>query len=315
MGLEKRDPAGGPQPTSDEKSGLQPHIRCACHAPQVFFKSRTPKRGRVLQDLFQQGATLLGFSTFNSTYVLTKSQVVWRDSVRSSEHLRATPSVRFRFIHEHRHEFPILRLCHVLDVSENGYYNWRTRGKSKRKWNDEQLAERIEDAYQEIRGKYGNTRIHAELKAQGIHCGIKRISRLMREKQLYARRKRRKVRTTNSHHQFPIASNLLKRDFTADAPNKKCVADITFIETQEGWLYLSGVLDIYSRKIVGWAMDACHNAELVKAALHMALRKRQPAAGLIHHSDRKSRICQLHVSTAVARAPYSSQYEWYRRLL
>ncbi len=141
-------------------------------------------------------------------------------------------------------------MCQVLDVSENGYYNWCKRGKSKRKWDDEQLAERIEDAYQESRGKYGSPRIHAELQAQGIHCGRKRIARLMREKNLYARRKRRKARTTNSHHQFPIASNLLKRDFTADAPNKKWVADITFIETQEGWLYLSGVLDIYSRNIM-----------------------------------------------------------------
>ena len=166
-------------------------------------------------------------------------------------------------------------MCHVLGVSENGYYNWRTRGKSKRKWDDEQLAERIEDAYKESRGKYGSPRIHAELKAQGIHCGRKRIARLMREKQLYARRKRKKARTTNSHHQFPIASNLLERDFTADAPNKKWVADITFLETQEGWLYLSGVLDIYSRKIVGWAMDACHNAELVKSALRMALLSRR----------------------------------------
>ena len=179
-------------------------------------------------------------------------------------------------------------MCQVLDVSENGYYNWCKRGKSKRKWDDEQLAERIEDAYDANRGKYGSPRIHAKLKAQGIHCGRKRIARLMREKNLYARRKRRKARTTNSHHQFPIASNLLKRDFTADAPNKKWVADITFIETQEGWLYLSGVLDIYSRKIVGWAMDKYHNAELVKAALHMAVLSRQPAAGLIHHSDRGS---------------------------
>ena len=110
----------------------------------------------------------------------------------------------------------------------------------------------------------------------------------MQEKNLYAKRKRRKARTTNSHHRFPIASNLLKRDFTAHAPNKKWVADITFIETREGWLYLSGVLDTYSRKIVGWAMDKSHDAELVKAALRMALLKRQPAAGLIHHWDRGS---------------------------
>src|SRR5256885_4572810 len=125
-------------------------------------------------------------------------------------------------------------------------------------------------------------------KHRAFKMARKRIARLMREKQLYARRKRRKARTTNSHHRFPIASNLLERDFTADAPNKKWVADITFVETREGWLYLSGVLDIYSRKIVGWAMDMCHNAELVKTALHMAVLSRQPAAGLIHHSDRGS---------------------------
>jgi len=110
----------------------------------------------------------------------------------------------------------------------------------------------------------------------------------MQEKHLSAGKKRRKARTTNSHHRFPIASNLLKRDFTADAPNKKWVADITFIETREGWLYLSGVLDTYSRKIIGWAMDTFHDAELVKMALHMALLQRQPGAGLIHHSDRGS---------------------------
>ena len=110
----------------------------------------------------------------------------------------------------------------------------------------------------------------------------------MRENNLYAGKKRRKARTTNSHHRFPIASNHLKRDFEASAPNKKWVADITFIETREGWLYLSGVLDTYSRKIVGWAMDKCHDAELVKTALQMALLRRQPAAGLIHHSDRGS---------------------------
>ena len=179
-------------------------------------------------------------------------------------------------------------MCQVLEVSENGYNNWRRRGKSKRKRDDEQLAERIEDAYQKHRGRYGSPRIHAELQAQGLHCGRKRVARLMRENNLYAGKKRRKARTTNSHHRFPIASNHLKRDFEASAPNKKWVADITFIETREGWLYLSGVLDTYSRKIVGWAMDKCHDAELVKTALQMALLRRQPAAGLIHHSDRGS---------------------------
>ncbi len=188
-----------------------------------------------------------------------------RDILKKAVSIFAQPQpCAFQFIHEHRHLFPILRMCQALDVSENGYNNWRRRGKSKRKQDDEQLAERIEDAFHKHRGKYGSPRIHAELQAQGIHCGRKRVARLMQEKQLNAGKKRRKARTTNSHHQFPIASNLLKRDFAADAPNKKWVADITFIETREGWLYLSGVLDTYSRKIVGWAMDKYHDADARK---------------------------------------------------
>jgi putative transposase len=201
--------------------------------------------------------------------------------------------VKFQFIEEHRHQFPIVRMCQVLDVSENGYYNWRKRGKSKRKQDDEVLTERIEDAYQQHGGKYGSPRIHATLKTQGVHCSRKRVARLMREKELYARRKRRKARTTNSQHRFPIAPNLLQRDFEASAPNKTWVVDITFIETREGWLYLSGVLDTYSRKIVGWAMDKQHDTNLVETALQMALVARRPAAGLIHHSDRGSEYASL----------------------
>src|SRR6185312_685993 len=155
-----------------------------------------------------------------------------------------------------------------------------------RKQDDDTLAERIEDAYHQNKGKYGSPRIHAELKAQGVHCARKRVARLMREKQLSARKKRRRACTTNSEHRFPIAPNLLKRDFTADAPNKKWMADITYIETREGWLYLAGVIDAYSRKIVGWSMGEHHDAELAKAALHQALSTRQPGADLIHHSDR-----------------------------
>jgi putative transposase len=175
-----------------------------------------------------------------------------------------------------------------LEVSEKGYANWRKRGKSRRKQDDEFLTERIEDAYYENRGHYGSPRIYAELKTQGVHCSRKRVARLMRENQLSARKKRRKVRTTNSNHQFPIAPNLLEQDFTASAPNTKWLTDFTFIETREGWLYLAGVLDAYSRKIVGWAMSEHHDAELVKEALRMALLQRQPGAGLVHHSDRGS---------------------------
>ena len=179
-------------------------------------------------------------------------------------------------------------MCQVLEVSEKGYANWRKRGKSQRKRDDEFLTERIEDAYYENRGHYGSPRIYMELKTQGIPCSRKRVARLMREHQLSARKKRRKVRTTNSNHQFPVAPNLLEQDFTASAPNTKWLTDFTFIETREGWLYLAGVLDAYSRKIVGWAMSEHHDATLVKTALHMALLQRQPGADLIHHSDRGS---------------------------
>jgi transposase InsO family protein len=119
----------------------------------------------------------------------------------------------------------------------------------------------------------------------------------MREKDLYARRRRRKARTTNSQHRFPIAPHLLKRDFAADAPNKKWVADITFRETREGWLYLSGVLDTYSRKIVGWSMENQHDTIAVETALQMAVQNRRPAAGLIHHSDRGSEYASTRYQT------------------
>ncbi len=189
--------------------------------------------------------------------------------------------------------FPLLRMCLVLEVSENGYHNWRKRGKSKRKQDDELLTERIEDAYHQNRGHYGSPRIHAELKGQGVHCGRKRVARLMRENQLSARKKRRKIRTTDSNHSFPVAPNLLKQDFAADAPNKKWVTDFTFIETREGWLFVSGVLDVYSRKIVGWSMSERHDTEFVQAALSMALLQRQPGAGLVHHSDRGSEYASI----------------------
>jgi transposase InsO family protein len=196
--------------------------------------------------------------------------------------------MKYQFIHENRSLYPIVRMCHVLEVSENGYYNWRKRGKSQRKQEDEQLMERIEDAYHTNRGVYGSPRIHVELKEQGILCSRKRIARLMRKQNISARRKRRQAKKTDSNHSSPIAPNLLKRDFTADAPNKKWMTDMTFIATNEGWLYLAGVIDGYSRRLIGWAMGSEHDAKLVKQALQMALTMRQPGAGLLHHSDQGS---------------------------
>jgi putative transposase len=141
--------------------------------------------------------------------------------------------MKYAFIAAHEKEFPIRRLCHVLEVSESGYYAWCKRTPSERKRVDEELGKRIEDAYRNNRRVYGSPRLHAELKEQGVHCGRKRVARLMRERGINAKPRRRKMKTTDSNHSNPVAPNLLNRDFTADAPNTKWVADITGIETDD----------------------------------------------------------------------------------
>ncbi len=196
--------------------------------------------------------------------------------------------MKYAFIAAHQNEFPIIRMCQVLNVSESGYYAWRKREPSQRKREDECLGKRIEDAYHDNRQVYGSPRLHAELKEQGVRCGRKRVARLMRERGISAKAKRRKMKTTDSQHTNPVAPNLLKRDFTADAPNTKWVADITGIGTAEGWLYLAAVVDIYSRYVGGWAMSKERDEQLVTKAAEMALTHRRPGAGLVHHSDRGS---------------------------
>jgi len=141
--------------------------------------------------------------------------------------------MKYTFIAAHQNEFSVLRMCQVLNVSESGYYAWRKREPSQRKREDEHLGKLIEDAYQNNRQVYGSPRVHAELKEQGIYCGRKRVARLMHERGISAKTKRRKVKTTDSQHDNPVAPNLLKRDFSADAPNTKWVADITGIGTRD----------------------------------------------------------------------------------
>ena len=196
--------------------------------------------------------------------------------------------MKYAFIAAHQHEFPIKRMCEVLCVSESGYYAWRKREPSQRRREDEALGKQIEDAYSKNREVYGSPRIHAELKEQGMHCGRKRVARLMRERGINAKPRRRKMKTTDSQHNNPVAPNLLNRDFTADAPNTTWVADITGIQTREGWLYLAAIVDIFSRLVVGWAMGKERDEYLVTKAGVMALEQRHPRAGLMHHSDRGS---------------------------
>jgi putative transposase len=188
---------------------------------------------------------------------------------------------------EHRREFPMIRMCEMLQVSASGYYAWRRGTPSRRAEANAALVEEIRDIHQASRQTYGSPRVHAALRRCGQVCGRNRVARLMRREGLVGRSPRRRhPRTTQVEPGNPVAPNVLAQDFTAESPNQKWVADITYIDTAEGWLYLAPVLDLFSRKVVGWSMDTHLYSSLVEDALHMAVTRRRPAPGLLHHSDR-----------------------------
>ena len=182
--------------------------------------------------------------------------------------------------------YPITMMCLALQVSRSRYYEWTKKRKSHRSQADEELLEKIREIYKKRKGKYGSPRIHEDLKEMGYCVGRKRVARIMRENGIVARTKRRFRVTTDSNHNFPISDNLLGRNFHTDAPDKVWVGDITYVWTDEGWLYLAVIIDLFSRAVVGWAMDRHIKTELTLRALHMALGQRQPGKGLIFHSDR-----------------------------
>lgn len=194
----------------------------------------------------------------------------------------------FCFMQQHETEFPISVMCDVLSVSRSGYYAWRHKPASKRKQANAKLLEDIRSAHRNSREAYGSPRIYQALKEQGIPCSESRVARLMREDGLCAKMKRRFKATTNSKHDLPIAPNLLQRDFSPAEPNQVYAGDITYIWTTEGWLYLAVVIDLFSRTVVGWAMDKRMTRQLVIDALSMAVQRRRPPSGLIFHSDRGS---------------------------
>jgi putative transposase len=195
--------------------------------------------------------------------------------------------MRFRFIEDRHADYPVTILCEVLGVSSAGYYAWRSRPESRQSVANRKLVDDIKQVHRDTRGRYGSPRIHAELKAQGRGVSRGRIERLMRHHGIRAIMARpRWVRTTDSRHDCPIAPNLLERNFTATAPNRIWLADLTYIETDQGWLYLATVMDLYSRRIVGWATADHLRTELPLAALRMAISVQRPGSGLIHHSDR-----------------------------
>ena len=196
--------------------------------------------------------------------------------------------MRFRFIEDHRDVFLVRVMCAVLEVSASGYYAWRERPESRRAAADRELLTEVRRVHANSRRRYGSPRVHAALRSEGKRVGRNRVARLMHRNGIQARQKRRFRKTTDSNHSFPLAPNLLARQFTAAAPNKIWLADITYVPTLEGWLYLAVVLDMFSRKVVGWAMSETMPQELTVAALRMAITNRQPGKGLLHHSDRGS---------------------------
>lgn len=194
--------------------------------------------------------------------------------------------MKFQFIAVHQDTFPVRRMCRMLRVSPSAYYAWRSRPPSLRQSQDATLLAEIRRVHERSRQTYGSPRIHAELRAQGKRCNHKRIERVMRQHHIQARHVRRFHRTTESLPGLPVAPNRLNQEFGASSPNQIWTADITYLDTAEGWLYLATVLDLYSRRVVGWAMAEHMETSLVRDALQMALTQRQPAVGLLHHSDR-----------------------------
>lgn len=211
--------------------------------------------------------------------------------------------MRFRFIEDHRADYPVRIMCGALEVSPAGYYAWRSRTESPRSAANRDLLDHITRVHRDTRGRYGSPRIHVELRAQGRRVSRGRVERQMRRHGIRAiMAPPRRVRTTNSRHDHPIAPNLLNRNFSAAAPNQVWLTDITYVETGQGWLYLAAVMDLYSRKIVGWAMDDHLRTELPLAALNMAISTRRPGPNLIHHSDRGAQYASTDYRTALQSA-------------
>lgn len=195
--------------------------------------------------------------------------------------------MKFAWIDQRTKRYPVKQMCELLEVSRSGYYAWRDRPLSVRAERRERLVSRIRVAHQQSRQTYGSPRVHAQLIEEEVEVCVNTVAKLMREEGLSVEKKRRFVpQTTDSRHEHPIAGNHLDRDFEADAPNRKWTCDLTYLWTEEGWLFLAVVIDLYSRKVVGWSMAEHLRSELAEDALSMALARRKPAGKLLHHSDR-----------------------------
>ena len=197
----------------------------------------------------------------------------------------------YAFIEQHGDSYPLQMLCTALEVSDSGFTSWQRSDGPKQWLSDRALLKRIREIHEETKAAYGSPRIYQELKGLGIPVSKGRVERLMRENGLRGRHKRRFKATTDSKHTLPVAPNRLEQNFVTERPDQAWTADITYVATAEGWLYLAIVLDLYTRQIVGWAMRERMTKELVIDALRMAWFRRRPLPGLIHHSDRGSQYC------------------------
>ena len=196
--------------------------------------------------------------------------------------------MRFGFVLEEKARYPVRVLCRVLEVSKSGFYAWCKRDESDRSKADRALVVEMKAVHAESRRTYGSPRIHAELRELGRHVSRKRVARLMKRHGIRPKQKRKFRTTTDSSHALPVAENILDREFDVDEPNRAWASDITYVLTKEGWLYLCVILDLFSRRVVGWAAGARIDGELAERALLMALHRRAPSGGLLFHSDRGS---------------------------
>lgn len=208
--------------------------------------------------------------------------------------------MRYDFIERHRGRWPVRLMCRVLRVSPGGYYDWRGRPASLATQRHDALVVAIKAVHGEAKARYGSPRIHAELVARGTPCCVNTVAKLMREHGIAAKTRTKFRCTTDSNHDHPVAENVVNRRFEPEAANRVWSADITYIATREGWLYLAVVEGLYSRRIVGWSMGPRIDSRLVVDALEMAVARRLPGAGLVAHSDRGSQYASEHYQRLLA---------------
>jgi transposase InsO family protein len=202
--------------------------------------------------------------------------------------------VTFAFIEAHKGEWPVRLMCAALEVSPSGYYSWLRRPPSFREQRRQALLVLIQGVHAEARQRYGSPRVHALLASRGEACSVNTVAKVMRDNDIRAKSARKFRCTTDSNHPLPVAANVLARRFDPEGPNESWVADITYVPTREGWLYVAIVEDLYSRRVVGWSMDGTMTSRLVVDALEMAVQRRLPEEGLVAHSDRGSQYASDH---------------------